>query len=369
MPRFLITGFRRFDWVLFGSAALLVVFGLSALYSTSLGGGAPGDAVADFSNFWKQIAFAAAGTLVAFAAASFDYRSLPGLSRPLYVLSLALLGAVLLFGRTVRGTTGWFGIAGFGVQPVEIVKIFLVIYLAKFFSDYARNPDKLRYIARSGAAVAGILVLVLLQPDFGSAFLMLSVWGALLLISGMRRSHLLVMVGCVAVAAVVAWMFVLRPYQKDRISAFWDPAADPLGKGYNVTQSIIAIGSGGLTGKGLGYGSQSQLRFLPERQTDFVFAVIAEELGFVGVTVLIMLFGAFFWRGYRLAAEARDDFTMFLVLGLVISLAVEVLVNLGGNLRLLPVTGVTLPFVSYGGSSIMAKFLMLGMLQSVAVRR
>src|SRR5690606_31463599 len=144
---------------------------------------------------------------------------------------------------------------------------------------------------------------------------------------------------------------------------------DPQRTGYNVTQATIAIGSGGFAGKGLGSGSQSQLRFLPERQTDFIFAVIAEELGFLGVTFLVGVFGLFFYRGYVLAVTSRDDFTMFLVLGLMISVAVEAVVNLGGNLRLLPVTGVTLPFVSYGGSSVLAKFAMVGILQSIAVRR
>jgi rod shape determining protein RodA len=214
-----------------------------------------------------------------------------------------------------------------------------------------------------------VFVLVILQPDTGSALLLAAVWGALLLVSGIKRSHLAVIVTVGAVIIALAWLFFLKPYQKDRVLSFWNPSVDPLGTGYNVTQSVIAIGSGGLTGKGLGFGSQSQLRFLPERQTDFIFAVIAEELGFVGTLLICGLFGVLFWRGYRLASESRDDFAVFLTLGIMVSIASEMFVNLGGALRLLPVTGVTLPFVSYGGSSILVKFLMIGVLESIAVRR
>lgn len=361
-----MTFFKKFDWLLFGSAMVLSAFGLASMYSTSLGAqGASGD----FGNFWKQLAFVGAGALLTFIVAAFDYRQLSPLSKVLYAACILLLGGVLLFGTTVRGARSWFGFGGFGIQPVEVVKVLLIVYLAKFFSDYARDPGGLKQIFGSGAALAVVLLLVLAQPDFGSGFLLAATWGALLLVSGIRRSHLLVIVLLCVVTAVVSWFFLLQDYQKARITAFTDPAADPQGRGYNVAQAMIAIGSGGFTGKGLGFGSQSQLRFLPERQTDFIFAVVAEELGFLGVTMLVGMFGIFFWRGYVLAVQSRDDFTMFLVLGLMVSIAVEVFVNIGANLRLLPVTGVTLPFVSYGGSSVLAKFAIVGILESVAVRR
>jgi len=368
--------FKKFDWIIFGSSVGLVVFGLIVLYSTSLGvAGAPGageaavPAAGDFGNFWKQAVFAAAGLVIVLALPAFNYRLLGGLAKPLYALSLVLLGAVLLFGRTIRGTTGWFGIGGFGIQPVEIVKFFLVVFLAKYFSDYARDRRTGRPIIGSGLAFAAVFILVALQPDFGSALLLFTIWLALLLMAGVRRSHLAAILIVCAVAAAVAWLFVLKPYQRDRVTAFLDPNGDPLGRGYNVTQSIIAIGSGGLTGKGLGYGSQSQLRFLPERQTDFIFAAAAEELGWFGVIFVFILFGVFFYQGYLLARAARDDFSLFLILGILTALAAEFVINIGGNLRLLPVTGVTLPFLSYGGSSLLAKFLMVGILESIAVRR
>jgi len=357
---------RKFDWLMLGSVLGLTSVGLAVIYSTSLG--ADGGQ-ADLGNFWKQVAFAGAGIASVFFISALHYRQLFVLSRLMYAGAIVMLVAVLLFGQSVRGAKSWFGFGSFGVQPVELVKICLVVYLAKFFSDYARHPAGLKQIVGSGGAVVAVLVLVLMQPDLGSALLLAAVWGVLLLISGIRRSHLTVIVLVAVTSAALAWMFVLKPYQKERIAVFWDPARDPMGEGYNVTQSLVAIGSGGLTGKGLGSGSQSQLRFLPERQNDFIFAVIAEELGFLGVTTLLGLFAVLFYRGYRLAARAHDDFTVFLTIGLVVSIAIEVLVNVGGNLRLMPVTGVTLPFVSYGGSSLIVKYLMVGILQSVAVRQ
>jgi len=363
MPTYL----RKFDWIMAGAVAVLCAFGLAALYSTSLG--TQGAADADFSVFWKQVAFVGAGMALMFGIPLFDYRQLAGLSKVIYVLCIVMLVAVLLFGQEVRGAKSWFGFGGFGIQPVEIVKIGMIVYLAKFFSNYARHPEGLKQIFGSGSAMSVVLLLVLMQPDLGSAILLMAMWGALLLISGIRRTHLLVIVLITLVSAVLSWMFVLQPYQKERVRVFLDPSRDPQFMGYNVIQSSIAIGSGGVLGKGLGFGSQSQLRFLPERQTDFIFAVIAEELGFVGVVILCAMFGTIFYRGYKLAKVSRDDFTMFLALGVMASIGVEMFVNIGGNLRLMPLTGVTLPFVSYGGSSLLAKCAMIGILQSAAVRR
>jgi len=363
-----ITYLKKFDWVLFSSVLMLASFGLLVLYSTSLSGSVQGG-TGEIGIFWKQFVFIGIGIGIVFAAPAINYRLLSGLAKPLLVLSVILLIGVLLFGETVRGTTGWFGIAGFGVQPVEIVKLFLLIYLARFFSDYAREPGGIKQIVGSGTALSVLVLLVFLQPDFGSAFLLLAVWGSLLLVSGIKRSHLVLMILVLIVGVLLSWAFVLQPYQKERIAVFMDPERDPLGRGYNVTQSVIAIGSGGLMGKGLGFGSQSQLRFLPERQTDFIFAVLAEELGFIGVLFVIMLFSVLLFRTWRIASKSRDDFTLFLTLGIMLSIAIEVFVNIGGNLRVMPVTGVTLPFLSYGGSSILTKFLMVGILQSITVRQ
>ncbi|MBI4458060.1 rod shape-determining protein RodA [Candidatus Uhrbacteria bacterium] len=359
---------RYFDWPMFLSVVCLAGIGLAVLYSTSLtSGGAMQDA--DFGNFWKQAVFVVIGLGLSLMVASMNYRGLAPMARACYVGSIVLLLAVLIFGKTIKGTTGWFGIGGFGVQPVELVKILLIIFLAKFLAERARSMRGAGVFMATGAAVGVIAVLVLLQPDFGSTLLLVSVWFAMLLISGIKRSHLVIMTLAFAAVAALAWAFALKPYQRDRIAVFLDPGRDPFGRGYQVTQSIIAVGSGGVTGKGLGFGSQSQLRFLPERQTDFLFAALAEELGFVGVLLVLGLFAFFFYRGYALAAAARDDFSLFLVVGILVSFAIEIAVNVGGTLGLLPITGIALPFLSYGGSSLLSKFLMVGLLESVAARR
>ncbi len=354
--------FRRFDWVLFSAVLGLVAFGLSAIFSTSAVDGGQGV-------FWKQLIIAGVGAVMAIVISFFNYRMLSGTAKLAYFFSLILLITVLAFGSEIRGTKGWFSLFGLGIQPVEIVKILLVIFLAKFMSDYARDPVGLKRIVGSGIALAGVFILVMLQPDFGSAMLLVIVWGSLLLLAGIRTRHLLIMATLGLGAFFIAWTFLFSPYQRDRLSVFINPESDPLGSGWNVTQSVIAIGSGQFFGRGLGFGSQSQLNYLPEHQTDFIFAAIAEELGFFGVIFLMGFFGVIFYRAYRLASTSHSDFAMFLVIGITISLAAELLVNVGANLRLLPLTGVTLPFVSAGGSSLMAKFVMIGILESVAVRR
>jgi len=200
----------------------------------------------------------------------------------------------------------------------------------------------------------------------GSSLLLIGMWGIVLLVAGVGARWIAALAGLAGLLSAGAWSFVLKDYQKARITSFLDPGNDPLGQGYNVKQAIIAIGSGGLFGRGLGFGSQSQLKFLPESQTDFVFAVIAEELGFFGVAVVLSAFGLLFYRLLRIAALTRDDFTSFLVIAIGAAFFCQVLVNVGANLGLLPVTGVTLPLVSYGGSSLIFTLLMLGVVQSVA---
>ena len=358
---------RRFDWLLFGSTVLITAFGLVVIYSTSLAGN-NASTPADFSNFWKQATLAGIGALLVLVVSVFNYRMLSGLSRLIFAAAVIMLIAVLAFGTTLHGTTGWIRLGGFNFQPVELIKLVLVIFLAKFFSDFTRDVGSARRILLSGAAFAAVFGLVLAQPDLGSAILLFIVWVVMLLVSGVRRSHVLVMAVVGILAVALASTFVLKPYQKDRIANFWDNSRDPQGSGWNVSQSVIAVGSGGLLGKGLGFGSQSQLRFLPERQTDFIFSVVAEELGLLGVIMLCVLFGTFFFRAWMRAVRAKDDFTLFLALGIIVSMAAEVFVNIGGALRLLPMTGVTLPFVSYGGSSLLMKYLMVGVLEAIAVR-
>ncbi len=340
----------------------LVIFGLTALYSVSLSLGGN-----SFLNFQKQLIFFLIGLILLLLVSFIDYRIFKALSRLIYLLAAVLLAAVLFFGQTIRGTTGWFDFGFFNLQPIEFAKLALIIFLARYFSD-RRETYVLRHLLMTGLAAVGLIVLVLGQPDLGSALVLLLLWLGLLLILGAKRLHLLSSVLLICVLSVMAWFLVLQDYQKDRLTTFLNPAADPLGVGYNIKQSIIAIGSGRFWGQGLSFGSQSQLKFLPESQTDFIFAVIAEELGLLGVVLILVLWAGLFYRLIKAARQASDDFGSILIMGLVVLLAIQVFVNIGANLGLVPVTGIALPLVSYGGSGLITFLFMIGLAQSVIIR-
>lgn len=350
------------DWALILGAFTLVLFGLAAIYSVELSRGG------ELLNLEKQAAAAVFGWAVFFAVALYNYRLLRNYAMLFYLTGVALLGAVLVFGTTIRGTTGWFTLSVFSFQPVEFMKLALVVALAAYFSRRARLDFGWRELLESGALAALPVGLVLLQPDLGSAVLLVGMWGIVMLFAGIKLRHLAALAAFSSLAAILAWHFLLASYQKERILTFLDPASDPLGQGYNVAQAIIAVGAGGWFGRGLGFGSQSQLKFLPEAQTDFIFAVVAEELGFVGVLLVLCAFALVFFRLWVLAKRTRDDFTSFLMVGIAAALFVQFFINIGMNLGLLPVTGVALPLVSYGGSSLLFSLVMLGVAESVAIR-
>ncbi len=352
-----------FDWLLALSVFALMVLGLSAQYGITLGAES-----AALSIFSKQLIALAIGLIIAIALMLWNYRLLQSYAGTLFAFGGVLLFSVLLFGVNRRGTTGWFDLGLVDVQPVEIAKIVLVIALAALLARRRQRLIRLKEVLITGVPVAIYVLLVMLQPDFGSAALMVGVWLVLILMAGLDRKVLLVMIGLGLVAAALSWTVVFQDFQKERILTFIQPERDPLGIGYNVTQARIAIGSGRVWGRGLGFGSQSQLQFLPEAQTDFIFAAIAEELGFVGVALVVGSFVLFFWRLRAMLLRSRDDFTMFLLLGLGALLGIQVIVNIGMNLGMLPVTGLPLPYVSYGGSSLIASFMVFGIMESVAIR-
>lgn len=357
--------YRNFDWLLLTSAILLSGLGLLALYSIGLG---QGDT--QLLTFKRQLVFVIIGVVIALALpVVFHYRWLASMTLPLYGAMGLLLLAVLAFGRTIRGTTGWLHFGAFSIQPVEIVKVVLVIVMARFLAVHGRYTKDMRTVVQSAVAVGMLIVLVLLQPDLGGAIVLAAVWFAMVAVSGMKARHVLAMVGVLVAVGTMSWMLLLHPYQKERILTFLHPQNDPFGQGYNVTQSVIAIGSGRLTGRGVASGSQSQLRFLPEAPTDFIFSVIAEELGFVGVAVLLGLFGLMLQRLYVIAKRSRDDFTLFLVIGTAATIAIEVFINVGVASGILPVTGIALPFVSYGGSSLVTRFFFIALMENIIVRQ
>ncbi|MFZ5364912.1 MAG: rod shape-determining protein RodA [Patescibacteria group bacterium] len=359
----LIQKIRKFDWVLLVAIFLLLVLGLSAVYSVDLS--KEGD---HFSSFKKQVIFSIVGLLIFVFFSLLNYNFFRSYSRLIYIIVLLLLIFVLIFGSNIRGTTGWFAIGGYGFQPVELAKVALIIFLAKFFSNRHQQFSQVKHIVISFIGTAVLVFLIMLQPDLGSSMILLGIWAVLLVMTGVRRSYIIFLILVVIVVFSFSWLVILKDYQKERILTFLDPGRDPLGSGYNVSQSMIAVGSGQLLGRGLGFGSQSQLRFIPESQTDFVFAVIAEELGLPGVILVLGLWSLIFFRLVSAAKKAPNDFSMFFILGVIILFFLHVFVNIGMNMGLVPVTGISLPLLSAGGSFLFIALATLGISESIIMR-
>ncbi|HDQ23072.1 MAG TPA: rod shape-determining protein RodA [Candidatus Uhrbacteria bacterium] len=364
-PQKLSLVFKKFDWLLLITVCLIVILGLILLYSIALGS----QSEQSLLNFKKQAVFFICGLFIIFFIAFFiDYKVLIKYNAVLYALGVCLLVAVLFLGRTIRGTAGWIELFGWSFQPVELAKICLIIYLSKFLSDKAKYISQLKYLILSSLGAFLLVLLVFLQPDFGSAIILFALWLALVLITGIKKSHLFSLAVILVISSLVLWFFVFQDFQKERVRVFLNPELDPLGSGYNITQAMIAIGSGKVFGKGLAFGSQSQLKFLPESQTDFIFAVLAEELGFAGICLLFILFGFLFYRLIKIAKEAHSNFAAYLAVSILILFFIQLAINIGGNLGLLPITGITLPFLSYGGSSLIVNMVLVGVVESIAVR-
>ena len=299
----------KLDWILIIAVALLLTIGLLVIYSISFNG-----SVLNAANLERQIISIAIGFALMFFLAFSDYRKLNDYSTKLYFLMLLMLAVVLVAGKTVKGHTGWLGFSSFSVQPVELAKLIIIIFLASFLSQ---KRTQLSIVVRIVASIVLIFLpvfLILKQPDLGSTVIILASWGALLATSGISKKNLALLAVIGAVVLSPGW-FLMKNYQKDRIVNFIDPYRDPTGSGYNVIQSTIAVGSGQMFGKGLGHGSQSQLNFLPEKHTDFIFSVIAEELGFFGAAAVFVLFGIIFWRLVEAARASRDNFGYLFVIG------------------------------------------------------
>ncbi|BFD24973.1 MAG: FtsW/RodA/SpoVE family cell cycle protein [Candidatus Parcubacteria bacterium] len=358
------TYFKNFDWILFFAVFLLAIFGVLEIYSVALGVG--GEAI---NNFYKQLLFIGLGLTAMFAMTFFDHRFLRSLRAYLYWLAVLLLILVLIFGKTVNNTTGWFEIFNFRIQPVEFVKIILLIYLAGYFSNLATRVKNSRHFLTSLGATLVLFVLVGLQPDFGSSLVLLAIWLIVALMAGFNKKYWLITFLVALVGLIPLW-FNLSPYQKQRVTTVFNSAQEVCREEecYNKQQALIAIGAGGLAGRGLGFGSQSQLKFLPAAQTDFIFSVIAEELGFLGILIILGLFMIFFYRGLSALRKIKDDFGIYFILGYLGLVFTHMFVNIGMNLGLLPIVGIPLPFVSYGGSALIAMFLGLGIVQNIIIK-
>lgn len=354
----------RFDWMLLLTALALTSIGLIVVYGIGVS-----RSDANLFVFQKQLTALGIGMAVIVACLFFDYRQLRGLALPLYGFGLLLLAGVLPFGSMFRGTRGWYSIGSLSFQPVEVAKVFLVLFLASYLVRYAHGRLPWHAIAASFFATGGYVGMVMLQPDFGSAMVMLAIWGCMILFVGLPWKTVLVLGLSALVLAGLTWFLVLNDLQRARFITFIDRSADARGAGYNVEQAGIAIGSGGLFGKGIGEGSQSRLRFLPEAATDFTFAVIGEELGFAGIAFMLAMFGLFFYRFLMIAKQSEDDFAALILFGIGTMLLIHIVINAGMNLGIMPVTGIPLPFVSAASSFLVSVYLAVGIIESIAVRR
>lgn len=345
------------DWLTFLAALTLCALGLFTM--DSFAGRDP--------LFVRQAIWIGIGVFVFFAASIIDWRFLRrgGVTAGIYLAVLVPLIILVVLGQATKGAKSWFDLGPFALQPVEFVKIALIITLAKYFSRRHIEIRNIRHVLVSGIYAGIMFGLVAIQPDFGSAIIIFLIWLGMVFVSGISKYHLgaLFMLGLVAFSGL--WFFGFHDYQRQRIMTFINPTADIHGAGYNAYQSTVAVGSGQMFGKGVGYGTQSKLRFLPEYQTDFIFAAFAEEWGFVGILIVFGLFGTIFVRIVMVASKGASNFETLFALGVFFYFLAHFTLHVGINLGVLPVTGTTIPFMSYGGSHLLAEFLALGMLSGM----
>jgi rod shape determining protein RodA len=354
----------NFDWVLLITVCLLAGVGVLNLYSATAGW-----AVYGSSYYFKQGLWLAGGLFLVFLICCFDYRHLEHFVPHAYLITLGLLLFVLLHGKTSMGATRWIPLGFFNLQPSEVAKLVIIMTMGRFFG---RTALPLGYCLRDLWLPAGLLLLpfmlIVKQPDLGTALLVVFIAVSMLLFAGLQRKTLFFL-GIAGCATVGSGWFMLHDYQKTRIRTFLNPEADPLGSGYHIIQSKIAVGSGGFWGKGFMAGTQSQLSFLPERHTDFAFSVFAEEWGFAGCLLLLLGYLFLVVWGIYIARRAADRFGMFLAIGVTAMIFWHIVVNLGMVIGLMPVVGVPLPLFSYGGTSMITTMIGVGLLMNVSMRR
>jgi rod shape determining protein RodA len=346
------------DWIAFFAA--LTLCGLGLLTMNSFNGTDP--------FFVRQLIWIAAGVTVFFIASKVDWRFLrnSGVAASIYGVLIVPLLFLIALGTAVKGAKSWLSVGSLGIEPVEFVKLALIIALAKYFSRRHIEIRNFQHIIVSGMYAGLVFVLVALQPDLGGAIIIFLLWLGMVLVSGISWKHLLTVLCVAAVSFTLLWFVGFHTYQKQRILTFLNPTANIQGAGYNAYQSTVAVGSGQLWGKGIGYGTQSKLRFLPEYQTDFIFAAFSEEWGFFGILIVFALFGIIFWRIFVAASRGASNFETLFAFGVLFYFFAHFLLHVGINMGVLPVTGTTIPFMSYGGSHILAEFLSLGMLSGMS---
>ena len=345
------------DWILFAALVPLLTAGL--LTMNSFGG----------SNYFfsRQVAWIAIVLAVFFFCSFLDWRFLRRsiVVGVLYLLAIVPLILLPIIAPATKGSHSWFSFGGVKVEPADFMGLVLVIILAKYFSRRHIEIANIRHIIVSGIYAIIPFLLVLIQPNFGSALIIFMIWLGMISASGVSKRHLFAVFLIGTIAFLGMWAFVLKPYQKARITSFLNPLADVRGAGYNAVQSTIAVGSGQLFGKGVGYGTQSRLSFLPEYETDFMFASFAEEWGFFGVMILFFLFGVVIWRILANALLGATNFETLFGVGLAVLLMAHFVVHVGMNIGMMPITGLPMPFLSYGGSHLLNEFIGLGILMGM----
>ena len=354
---------KNFDSALVLVTACIIAFGCTMIYGAS--------STASAGYVERQLMWAFFGLIGAVVAASVDHTVYNRHGGRLYAISLAMLIAVQIFGRSSKGAQRWIAFGPINVQPSEFAKIMLIIALAVFLAHRQPTIRTLKTFLLSFAYMAVPMALIFKQPDLGTTLVLLAIWLTMVFVMGTHMKNIILFVGAVAVVGVVAWNVpgVMKDYQKKRIITFINPGADPRGAGYHVTQSRIAIGSGQVLGKGYLKGTQRELRFIPEQHTDFIFTVVGEEMGFVGAVGLLGLYFGLIWRGLAILASAEDATGRAIAAGIVGMFLFHVLVNVGMTVGIMPVTGVPLPMFSYGGSSLMANLIAIGLLEGISMRR
>ena len=356
--------FLYFDWTLLALVLGICAIGIlniySAVYSTS-------DRL--YPIYIKQVQWVLLGLFFMIIIFLIDYRVINEGAYLIYGVSVALLLFVYLYGYTTHGSQRWITVGGFSFQPSELVKLTIILALARYFDDHkSPEPYTLRELFIPFLIVIVPFLLILKQPDLGTALIIIIISSSIILFIGVNwKSFAIALTGCL-ILIPIAWHF-LRDYQKDRLITFLHPDNDPLGAGYHIIQSMIAVGSGGMFGKGFIKGSQTQLKFLPEQQTDFVFSVFAEEWGFIGALVLLIMFMSLILWGLKIALHSRDLLGTLIAFGITVLISWEVFINIGMVLGILPVVGIPLPFLSYGGSAMVVLLTAVGLLMNVSVRR
>jgi rod shape determining protein RodA len=353
----LFKSFAHIDLALFCAALGLSLLGLFTMRSFS----------AENAFFEKQIVWIALAVAVFIVASMFEYgflRRTPVITA-LYASVVVLMMLVLSFGALVKGAQNRFNLGLLSLQPSDPAKLILVVLLSKYFARRHIEIARFRHIILSGAYAFVLFLLAFFQPDLGSGIIITSIWLGMVLVAGISWKHLTALFLTAMVVFTGLWMYGLHPYQKQRILTFVHPLTDIHGTGYNAYQSTVAVGSGQIFGKGIGYGTQSKLRFLPEYQTDFIFAAFAEEWGFVGVVIALGLFSILIIRILMIAAHGADNFDTLVAAGVAIYFIAQSIVHIGMNMGLLPITGTTMPFMSYGGSHLLTEFAALGVLMGL----